>query len=44
MAKERLMVTMADFQKLGINPDKMEIWEDGIRQSVYLGTERSQQT
>lgn len=31
MAKARLMDTMEDFRKLGINPDKVEIWEDGIR-------------
>lgn len=31
MARARLMDTMEDFKKLGINPDKVEMWEDGIR-------------
>lgn len=31
MAKARLMDTMEDFKKLGINPNKVEKWEDGIR-------------
>lgn len=37
MAKARLMDTMADFQKLGINPDKVEMWEDGIRNTDEPG-------
>lgn len=37
MAKARLMDTMEDFQKLGINPNKVEIWEDGIRNSDAPG-------
>lgn len=31
MARARLMDTLEDFKKLGINPDKVETWEDGIR-------------
>lgn len=31
MARARLMDTMEDFKKLGINPNKVEMWEDGIR-------------
>lgn len=31
MAKARLMDTAEDFKKLGVNPDKVEVWEDGVR-------------
>ena len=31
MAKARLMNRPADYEKLGINPDRIETWEDGIR-------------
>lgn len=31
MARARLMDTMEDFKKLGINPNAVEVWEDGIR-------------
>lgn len=37
MAKARLMDTTEDFQKLGINPNKVEIWEDGMRNSDAPG-------
>ena len=30
MAKARLMDTADEFKKLGINPEKVEAWEDGI--------------
>lgn len=33
MAKARLMDTVEDFKKLGINPHAVEVWEDGIRNS-----------
>ena len=31
MAKARLMNTPEDYQKLGVDPDRIEMWEDGIR-------------
>ena len=31
MAKARLMNTPEDYQKLGVAPDRIEMWEDGIR-------------
>ena len=31
MAKARLMNTPEDYKKLGIDPDRIEMWEDGIR-------------
>ena len=30
MAKARLMNTPEDYQKLGVDPDRIEMWEDGI--------------
>lgn len=37
MARARLMDTIEDFKKLGINPDKVEMWEDGIRNDDESG-------
>ena len=34
MAKARLMSRPEDFKKLGIRPDKVEMWEDGYEKSV----------
>ena len=31
MAKARLMSRPEDFKQLGIRPDKVEMWEDGLR-------------
>ena len=31
MAKARLMNTPEDYKKLGVDPDRIEMWEDGIR-------------
>lgn len=38
MAKARLMNTPEDYRKLGINPEKIEIWEDGRRSPQEKGT------
>ena len=37
MAKARLMDRPEDFKKLGINPDAVEPWEDGIRNTAAPG-------
>lgn len=37
MATARLMDQPEDFKKLGINPDKVEVWEDSIRNSDAPG-------
>lgn len=37
MAKARLMDTVEDFKKLGINPSRVEVWEDGIRNADDVG-------
>lgn len=37
MAQARLMDQPADFVKLGIDPDKVEKWEDGIRNTGAVG-------
>lgn len=37
MAHARLMDRPEDFKKLGINPDKVEPWEDGIRNTDDIG-------
>jgi predicted secreted hydrolase len=33
MAKARLMDTTTDYQQLGVNPNQIELWEDGRRNS-----------
>ncbi|HLQ39734.1 MAG TPA: lipocalin-like domain-containing protein [Tetragenococcus sp.] len=35
--RARIMDTDADFQKLGINPDKVELWEEGRRDTSEPG-------
>ena len=37
MAQGRIMNRPADYQKLGINPDKVENWEDGRRDNDEAG-------
>ncbi|GHV98274.1 hypothetical protein lacNasYZ03_16620 [Lactobacillus nasalidis] len=37
MAKSRLMNQPADYQRFGINPDKLEAWEDGRRDTDETG-------
>lgn len=37
MSKARLMDTAEDFKKLGLNPDHVEVWEDGIRNTDDIG-------
>ena len=38
MAKARLMDQPADFEKLGIDPNKVQTWEDGRRDTDTPGT------
>ena len=37
MQKARLMDTAEDFKKLGVNPDKVELWEEGRRTTGASG-------
>lgn len=37
MAKARLMDTAEDFKKLGLNPNLVGVWEDGVRNTDDIG-------
>ena len=37
MAKARLMDRPEDYKKLGLDPNKVEMWEAGIRNSDDIG-------
>lgn len=38
MAKARLMNTPDDYARLGVNPERIEVWEDGRRSTPEKGT------